>query len=198
MAAPGREKTRSILKRQLDTRERLWPGVSNERLWYRRDRDGFASVPRTMPLIMSIMDDLSGKGFPVGQTYLEMWCRLFDECFLTLNRPEELAFHSGFSGQRAVRTWKDRVRRIRDLKFIDLKPGPLGELSYALFWNPYHVIRAHHETGEVQEAKWTALMVRANEIGATDINQKFEPPESATLAGGKSSVFGALDEEIQF
>jgi hypothetical protein len=111
----------------------LWPGVTNDHLWYRRDRDGFASIPRTMPLMMSIMDDLSGKGFPVGQTYLEMWCRLFDECFLTLNRPEELAFHAGFVGQRAVRTWRDRVRRLRDLGFLDLKSGPMGELSYALF-----------------------------------------------------------------
>ena len=37
-----------------------------------------------MPLLMNIMDDLSGKGFPVGQVYFEMWARLFDECFLVL------------------------------------------------------------------------------------------------------------------
>ena len=60
-----------------------------------------------MPLMMSIMDDLSGKGFPVGQTYLELWARLRDEQFLTLNQPEEMAFHAGFEGQRALRTWKD-------------------------------------------------------------------------------------------
>lgn len=192
MAAPGREKTRSILKRQLDTREKLWPGVKNDRLWYRRDRDGFASVPRTMPLIMSIMDDLSGKGFPVGQTYFEMWCRLFDECFLTLNRPEELAFHSGFLGQRAVRTWRDRVRRLANLEFIDVKPGPMGELSYALFWNPYHVIREHHAKGAVVETKWSALVVRANEIGATDLDQKFEPAPPVSFDRDE------MDDEIPF
>lgn len=157
MAVPAR-RSRTILRRQLDTREKLWPGVANDRLWYRRERDGFASVPRTLPLIMSIADDLSGKGFPVGQTYLELWCRLFDECFLTLNRPEELAFHSGFSGQRAVRTWRDRMRRLHELQFIDLKAGPLGEFSYALVWNPYHAIRRHYNEGRVQEAKWRALV----------------------------------------
>jgi hypothetical protein len=172
-------RSRTILRRQLDTREKLWPGVGNEHLWYRKERDGFASIPRTMPLIMNIADDLSGKGFPVGQTYLEMWCRLFDECFLTLNRPEELAFHSGFFGQRAVRTWRDRVRRLHTLKFIDVRSGPLGEFSYALFWNPYHVIREHYKTGRVQEAKWLALQVRANDIGATDIDQEVTPPREA-------------------
>lgn len=194
MAAHGREKTRSILKRQLDTRQKLWPGIENDRLWYRRDRDGFVSLPRTMPLMMNIMDNLSGKGFPVGQTYLEMWCRLFDECFLTLNRPEELAFHSGFSGQRAVRTWRDRVRRLAQLGFIDIKPGPIGELSYALFWNPYHVIREHHAKGDVPNAKWSALVVRANEIGAIDLDQKFEreTPSPASFARDE------MDDEMPF
>jgi hypothetical protein len=165
-------KNRTILKRQLETREKLWPGIANDRLWYRRDRDGFVSVPRLMPLMMKIMDDLSGKGFPVGQVYLEMWCRLFDECFLTLNRQDEMAFHAGFTGQRGTRLWRDRVKRLAKLGFIDLKPGPVGELSYALFWNPYHVIRKHHQNGKVPERQWRSLEVRANEVGATDIDQK--------------------------
>jgi hypothetical protein len=194
MVIAGRGKNRSILRRQLETREKLWPGVTNEHLWYRRDRDGFASIPRTMPLIMSIVDDLSGKGLPVGQTYFEMWSRLFDECFLVLNRPEELAFHAGFSGQRAVRTWKERVRRLRDLAFIDIQSGPMGELSYALFWNPYHVIRKHHAERRVREDKWRALIVRANEIGATDLEQEIKSSREA----GSASRSTDLDDEIPF
>jgi hypothetical protein len=52
----------------------------------------------------------------------------------------------------------------------------MGEFSYALFWNPYQVIRRHHDAGCVQEAKWHALVVRANEIGATDIDQVLDAP----------------------
>lgn len=129
----------------------------------------------------------------IGQTYVEMWCRLFDECFLTLKGHEEMAFHAGFFGQRAVRTWRERVRRLRDLGFIDVKSGPMGELSYALFWNPYHVIREHHEQGRVQEAKWRALVVRANEIGATDIDQTFKPPPRPA-----DFTRADLDDEIPF
>ena len=134
-------KTRTILARQIEARAKIWPDVSNHMLWDRTERDGFATVPRAMPLIMNIMDDLAGKGFPVGQTYIEMWCRLYDELFLTLNRPEEMAFYAGFTGQRAVRTWKDRVKRLAGLGFIDLKSGPLGDISYAVFFNPYHIIK---------------------------------------------------------
>lgn len=163
-------KTRSILKRQLEARTKIWPEVTNLMLWDRTERDGFATVPRGLPLIMNIMDGLSGKGFPVGQTYFEMWCRLYDELFLTLNRPEEMAFYAGFTGQRAVRTWKDRVRRLADLGFIDLKSGPLGDMSYAIFFNPYHVIKRAYLKGLVAEDKYRALVIRMNEIGAFDLD----------------------------
>jgi hypothetical protein len=166
----ARGKTRTILQRQLDARSKLWPDVSDDMLWNRKEREGFVTVPRLMPLMMGIMDDLSGKGFPVGNTYFEMWCRLFDELFLTLNRPDEMAFHAGFMGQRALRTWKDRVRRLSTLGFIGLKTGPLGEFSYAIFYNPYHVIKRAYQNGLVNEAKWQSLVIRANEIGSFDFD----------------------------
>jgi hypothetical protein len=163
-------KSRTILQRHLEARAMLWPEVTSQMLWDRKERDGFSTVPRTMPLMMSIMDDMSGKGYPVGQTYFEMWSRLYDELFLTLNRNEEMAFHSGFEGQRAVRTWKDRVQRLSDLGFIGLQPGPNGDQSYAIFFNPYHVIKRAFISGRVAQNKWKALLIRANEIGASDFD----------------------------
>lgn len=173
-------KTNAILKRQLETREKLWPGVTNAQLWYRKEREGFATLPRLMPLIMDIMDDLAGKGTPVGQTYLEMWCRLHDEGFLVLNKHEEMAFHAGFSGQRAVRTWRERVKKLAELGFLDILPGPTGELSYALFLNPYHVLKKHYEAKRIQHAKWLALEVRASEVKATDLDDVLSPAPAAT------------------
>ena len=161
---------KEILKKQLEIRSKLWPELDPRLIW-NMDSDGWVAVPRLMPLMMSIMDDLSGKGYPVSRTYLEMWARLRDERFLTLNRPEEMAFHAGFDGQRALRTWRDRVHRLADLGFIGLKPGPLGELSYAVFYNPYHVVKRAYLTGKVQERKWQALVVRAFEVGSFDLDE---------------------------
>ncbi|GFE77724.1 hypothetical protein [Novosphingobium sp. TCA1] len=163
-------KTRSILARQLEARKKIWPEITTEMLWDRRERDGFVTMPRAMPLIMNIMDGLSDKGFPVSQTYLELWCRLYDELFLTLNRQDEMAFFAGFTGQRALRTWKDRVTRLANLGFIDVKSGPTGPLSYAVFFNPYHVIRKFYLKGKVPEDQYRALEIRANEIGASDLD----------------------------
>jgi len=182
---------RDIAKRQIEARSKLWPDLEAQMLWS-MDNDGWVAVPRLMPLMMSIMDDLSGKGYPVGQTYLEMWCRLREEQFFTLNRPEEMAFHSGFEGQRALRTWKDRVQRLANLGFIGLKSGPLGDLSYAVFYNPYHIIKRAFLDGKVQERKWQALIVRANEISAFDIDDindegNFASDEEETKSTTKTS-----------
>lgn len=162
-----RPRKRDVLKRQLEARAKLWPELSDDMLWS-LDNHAWVAVPRLMPLMMSIMDDLSGKGFPVSRTYFEMWSRLRAEQFLQL-APEEMAFHAGFEGQRMVRTWKDRVERLAQLGFIGVKPGHLGDLTYAVFYNPYHIIKRAYLDGKVQENKWQALVFRANDVSAFDL-----------------------------
>ena len=159
-----------IAQRQLKLREHLWPDLDKKRLWLRKERAGFTTVPRSMPLILSIIDSMS-KGKPLSSTYLELWCRAHDECLITLTRQEELAFHSGFTGQRAISTWRDRLRTLVELGFIETKPGPSGELSYALLLNPYQVIKKHHgkKHSGITEATYNALQQRAIDIGADDL-----------------------------
>ncbi len=120
--------------------------------------------------MLKIMDSLS-KGLPVSSTYLEIWCRAFDECFVTLNNQQNVAFHAGFSGQRALQTWKKRVHVLSKLGFIDIKSGPSGEISYVLILNPYDVIKKHYEDKHpgIPQDMYNALSARAIEIGATDL-----------------------------
>jgi hypothetical protein len=172
---PPRKK---IARRQLELRERLWPGTPQEWLWTRQTHDGFTTLPKAMPLMMGIMDDLA-KGQPVSSTYLELWCRTFDENFVTLSKPREIAFHSGFDGQRAERTWRARLNILAGLNFIGLKEGPSGPASYALIYNPYKVIQYHHQqkTPGLRADKYNALMERALEVGDESLSPT--PPAPA-------------------
>ena len=45
-----------ITTKQLKLRDQLWPGLDEARLWTRLKKDGFTTIPRTMPLILQIMD----------------------------------------------------------------------------------------------------------------------------------------------
>jgi len=167
---PVKEKV-SIGQKQLALRNKLWPAIKDEKLWLRKTKTGFTTIPRTMPLVMEMMDAMS-NGKPVSTTYLDLWCRAYDECFVTLNKHREMAFHAGYSGQRAEQTWSIRISILAKLNFIDVKPGPSGPLSYALILNPYQVIKHHHEkkTTGMREDLYNALLQRSIEIGADDFD----------------------------
>lgn len=194
MAAPARiimsKPRKKIAKRQLELRDSLWPALTQDALWSRQTHNGFTTLPKAMPLMMSIMDDLAG-GQPVSSTYLELWCRTFDESFVVLSKPREMAFHSGFTGQRAERQWKDRLKILRDLGFIMLEAGPSGEFSYALLLNPYHAIKKLHDAGNsgVRNDKYNALRERAIEIDDESLAPP-APPAPPPPAAIVSAVAG--------
>ncbi|MCP4183884.1 MAG: hypothetical protein GY761_11300 [Hyphomicrobiales bacterium] len=174
MNAKRRSGLARMKEKQSQLRANLFPDLDENFVWDVKNRSktkGYSSMPRTMPLIGAIMDALSGKGKPVSTTYLELWCRSNEQCFLTLSKPHETAFASGYSGERGVSTWKERVRRLEALKFISTKPGPSGDLNYVQIWNPYLVIKQHMQdkTESFPENYYHALLERSLDIGALDL-----------------------------
>lgn len=159
------------IRKVKELRARLWPNLSEEELWSRHKYDGFTTIPRTMPIILAIIDDLT-KGAPASSTYLELWCRAYDEMYVSLSKQDELAFHSGFEGQRARRTWMDRIRKLRDLGFILVAEGSAGELSHAVIVNPHIVIKRLRDlnTPGLTQSKYNSLLERANDVGAVGVD----------------------------
>lgn len=166
----------SIAKKQLAQREALWPNVEPY-LWHRKANKGFTTIPKTMPIVMQIMDELS-KGKPLSATYLGLWCATWDNSMVNISKPQEMAHAAGFSGQRAEYTWIARMKLLHGLNFIDIKPGKFGPISHVIIWNPHYIIRDHHDRGTpgLVEATYNALIDRALEIGAQDMIDG--PPKS--------------------
>lgn len=160
-----------IQKQKLKLRSSLWPNLDETRLWIRTQRKGFTTVPRGLPLVMKIMDELS-VGKPPSSAYLDLWCRARDECFVTIVDERERAFYSGFSGQRAVSAWQGRMRVLQKLQFIDVKEGPSGPFNYVLIWNPYLVIEdlRKAQTAGLSDSSYNALRARIVEVGADDLD----------------------------
>ncbi|WP_063750603.1 hypothetical protein [Paraburkholderia bannensis] len=153
----------------------MWPEVSEDELWLRAKSVGFTTVPRTITLIGRILDNLSDKGFPLSDTYLTLWCWVFDEAFLEVRNPRELAFESGFSGPRAETTWRNRMGRLRDLGFIKAREGVSGEFNYVLLLNPLKVIEKLYKEKERQhDVFYNALLSRLVQVGADDIQTEDE------------------------
>jgi hypothetical protein len=175
--APAAKKTRAqVLKKidekQAELRKEVFGEIEPGEIWHRLASNGFTTLPRTMALLGAIMDGLAGKGKPVSTTYLELWSRANDDGFLTLSKQFDISFASGFSGQRGIATWKERVRRLEELGFIKTAPGASGSLHYVQIWNPYKVIKKHKEanTPSFRVDLYHALFERVQEIGAKDLD----------------------------
>lgn len=149
-------------------REHLWPALDQEMLWLRTKNVGFTTIPRTMSLIGRILNNLSEKGFPLSDTYLTLWCWVFDEAFLEIRNPKEFAFEAGFSGPRAEVTWKNRMKRLADLGFIQHKPGISGDFQFVLIMNPIKVIDQIYKD-RPHDINYNALVSRLIQVGARDI-----------------------------
>lgn len=163
-------------KATLAMRKQLWPHINDEHLWLRANRDGFTTIPRTMPLFMDLIADASkrvttGKSVPAGKAYLVLWCRVFDEGMVKIEVEAAAAMEAGYVGERNVTTWREHLRVLKDLGFIDFAPGLAGPCQFVLLLNPYHAAKALLGKGWVQQASYNALYQRAQEIRATDLDE---------------------------
>jgi hypothetical protein len=70
------------------------------------------------------------------------------------------------------------MKLLEELKFIDIKPGKSGAITYVIIWNPHYAIRWHYEqkTPGLVEGTYNALLDRALEIGAKDMLDGPPPP----------------------
>jgi len=177
MAGHSKKTRAKIDRRTRQLRDSLWSDAAS-RIWEYEKSDGWLNVPRSMPVIMRILDSLT-KGQPVSATYFELWCRTYNNGFVTASRPREMAFFSGFDGERAQRTWLSRIKKLQELGFIDVKEGPSGPVSYILIENPYIPLRKLRADGVISDQFWNALMARMIEIGADDLDElpEEEPDE---------------------
>lgn len=168
MEISAKKGRKSASDRRTDLRKTLWPEIEEGDLWLRSQRVGFTTIPRTMPLIGQILDQLSGKGFPLLTTYLALWCWVFDEGIVEIRNQREVAHESGFTGPRAETTWRGRMKRLEDLGFIKSKPGLAGEYQYVILLNP--IQRIQQLCKDKEDALYHALLGRLAQVGANDLD----------------------------
>ena len=151
-------------RRRLRLRQEFWPDLEDEAFWNRKNFTGFTTIPRTIPLIMLVVDQLDTKN--AGRVYFDLWCRAFDDYIVELKDESEAAFASGYIGQRAVRSWRERMDIIEEYGFVRIKKGPNGTYRYIALLDPHLVIEDLKCRGLVSEKLFDAYRAQMIEIGA--------------------------------
>lgn len=160
---------RDYIKKRLKIRNAVFPGLREDELWNRKQKVGFTTIPRPLPLLHRCMDMLS-KNKPLASTYLDLWCRTFDDNFIVLDKAPAMAFAAGFTGNRRVNTWAERLDILAELGFIRLAEGDEGTRSYAVILNPYSVIKQHKD--QLPTDLYNALVARSSNVGASDMDDE--------------------------
>lgn len=82
-----------------------------------------------------------------------------------------MALESGFTGQRAENTWRERMKRLEELGFIRSTEGATGDFHYVLLLNPYIAVKKlfENEKYDVPTVLYNTLIDRVDEIGETTI-----------------------------
>lgn len=197
---PGRAIRKTIADNELDLRNSMWPDAE-DRLWNRKAYGGFITIPKTMPLLGRMMDEMS-KNFPVSETYNALWAWTWDNnAFVRLNKLDEIAFAAGFTAQRGVRTLQDRLKRLEALAFIELKAAGNNKMAFAFLPNPHAVIFQHYEAltsptaspaakalaAGLRDGTFNAFLARAQELGCKDVKALID------ARAAKISVPGTTD-----
>jgi len=166
--ANGRQATAKRMKMAERSKQQMelhFPGIPQDFLWHRKTNDGFTTVPRTLPIIMQAID-MQSKGQPAGHTLFCLWARSPDNPVIVIENPATFAAEAGFIGERAVDTWRKRMKKLRELRMILTKPGPSGEFHYILLVNPNAALEWMRSHRLLQDGIYGRFVDRLMEVGA--------------------------------
>lgn len=176
-------KGKAVRTKDIELRDTYFEDAA-ERLWDRAKHHGFATVPKTMPLIMRALDEVS-KGKPLGQTYFALFCATWDNGFVRLGRSTDLPYASGFTGPRGVRGWQERMKLLETFGFIEIEASGDQKFGLAFLPNPNIVLlnlwekkkaqgKAPYDPpglGGLQDSTMGAFLERAIDVGANDVTR---------------------------
>lgn len=151
--------------RRIAIRDELWPDAQKI-VWNRKTEVGFTTIPRIIPLIMTLIDQLA-NGRNASRAYFDLWARAFDDGLVVVEDEESIAYSAGhINSGRNTRTWKERIGVLQDLGFIRVAPSGTRKYGYILILNPYLVVAKLKKKKSVPGPWWGAYLKRTTDVGA--------------------------------
>jgi hypothetical protein len=166
-----------------------FPDVPKDMIWDRGRHHGFATVPRTMPIVMQAIKHVGikqgAKGDPAGHTLLCLWIRAMDHPYMVIDNPGVFAAEAGLHGDRASARWRTRMKMLAEMGFIAAKSGDAGPFHHVLLLNPNKATVRLHANGLIPDDLYKRFLVRAEKVGAQpEIDEELgiHPQEEEGLA----------------
>lgn len=158
-----------VKAKRVQIRDKVFPHAKNMVYVGGQSEKGWRLLPRTMPLILTLISSLAPKGKQDGaaRVYLELWFRDFGEGYVELTDPEVHAFAAGYTTPgRGARSWRECIDVLRNLGFIEVAPKASRTYGYALLLHPDKVVEKLRPKKKIDEGWYNMYQQRMVEIGA--------------------------------
>ena len=121
--------------------DQFFPGWKEEAWKCSGLEPGFTPVPRTLSFISILIRELrEEKGDDPSRVYLDLWFRAFKGQLVEVRDPRECAYCCGFTGERGLRSWHDRIMWLADQGFIRTAKMYGNEISHIFLRDPDMVV----------------------------------------------------------
>ena len=154
-------------ERRLKLRKQFWP---DELAWTGQNEKGWFPAPRTLPLILALLGskELSGRCDP-SRVYLELLARHISDGVIEMAHEGDHAFAAGYVGNRAIRTWQERVRLLEKAGFIKTKAKGNQVFGWVLLVHPAAAVQHLRNAGTISGQWWDTYCARLIETGARSL-----------------------------
>lgn len=169
-------------KRREQIRDELWP-ESEQRIWQSAREMGYWCAPRVLPLLLHLTKDqrIVGKA-DCSFVYLQLLSRDFGQGLVEIRDEDEHAFGAGYLGERARRTWQERMRILSENGFIEVAPKGNKTYGFVLIVHPLVYVQEFREHGILSERWWNSFQHLLAESGLK-LNGRSGP--TASIAGAE-------------
>jgi len=174
-------------KRRVALREDFWPG---ERAWFSVREQGYFSAPRTLPLIMQLLRSKDVVTADAGAVYLELLSRHFGDGIVEMAEEADHAAAAGFTGNRATRTWRDRMKDLETAGFIRVRQKGNRRYGYILLVHPAIAVGKLRKAGKVADRWWDDYRARQHESSETRYEELVPDAEPSTAEKLKTTASG--------
>ncbi len=153
-----------------DRRLAMRDEVFGDEVAYDPPEKGWFKVSRALPLLLGLMASKGiSRELDPTRVYLELLSRHFDGGFVELGAEADHALAAGYSGDRAVRTWRERIKILEKTGFIKTKPSSTQNYKYVLLMPPDIVVEKLRKSGKVPSDWLTAYNSRRMETGEISV-----------------------------
>jgi hypothetical protein len=159
-----------VAKRREEIRQEYWP---QEDLWTGEKEMGWFSVPRSLPLVLTLLSskEISGGKDP-SFVYLELLSRQRGEGVIEMAHEADHAFAAGYDGNRAVRTWQERMKILEEIGFIRTVNIGNHRYKYAAIVHPTTAVQRLRALKKVPDNWWSAYLANKRETKEATFEQR--------------------------